>query len=140
MHREVIDRTLARRAGKAPDARAVAEASIDTWKQVTEQLAPVIGERGVDALVGRSLHVSSKNYPWLASAANDEKGGSRLERLKSRLIDREPDAAAAAAASALLLLTFSTLLATMIGEPLTERLLEPVWAPLEDDGQQENAS
>jgi len=138
MHREVIERALARRAGKAPDARAVAEASISTWRQVTEQLAPVIGERGVDALVGRSLHVSSKTYPWLAIAASEEKGASRLDRLQSRLIDRDP--AAAAEASALLLLTFATLLATMIGEALTERLLEPVWGSPEEGAQQENAS
>lgn len=138
MQRDVIDRTLARRAGRAPDAGAIADACIVTWKQVSARLVPVIGERGVDALVGRALHLASKAYPWLASAANDEPGTLHFDRLKLRLTDREPHAAAEA--SSLLLLTFATLLATMIGESLSERLLEPVWAPREHGAHQEKAS
>jgi len=138
MQREVIARTLAQRAGQAPDARAVAEASVSTWTQVSERLAPVIGERGVEALFQRSLHLGSATYPWLAVAATEEPGVARLDRLRLRLVER--DSGSAAEASALLLLTFSALLAAMIGDALTDKLLEPVWATPALDTKPENES
>ena len=53
-----------RSAGEAPDASAIAEATLNTWRQVAARLAPVIGARGVDALFSRSLHVTSQDLPW----------------------------------------------------------------------------
>lgn len=134
---EAIRKTLARRAGDAPDSSVIAEAALATWNRVSDRLEPVIGMRGVDALFDRALHVTCKTYPWLAAVSLDEDGAApgvvtgatqlvRLTNLKSRLADREPELAEEA--GYVLLVTFTVLLASLIGESLTKRLLAPVWA------------
>ncbi len=137
MDHAAIRGTLARCAGEAPDASAIAEATLNTWRQVADRLAPVIGVRGVDALFSRSLHVTSKTFPWLAVAGNDGNGAARLAGLKARLAGQEPTAAAEAGHA--LLLNFTELLATLIGAPLTERLLAPVWLPPSPESEWETA-
>ena len=137
LHHEAIRRTLAQGAGEAPDASVIAEATLNTWRQVTDRLAPVIGARGVDALFSRSLHVTSKTFPWLAMAGNDGNSAALLAGLKLRLAGQET--AAAAQASYSLLVNFTELLATLIGASLTERLLAPVWRPPSPESEQESA-
>jgi hypothetical protein len=133
--RDVIRTVLARRAGSAPDSVAIAEATVDTWRQVVAQLEPVIGARGVDVLFGRALHQVSATFPWAAGAVDPRTRSVSLTDLKERFAKQE--AAAAGEASASLLLCFVTLLATLIGESLTERLLAPVWAPPSSRSKQE---
>jgi hypothetical protein len=138
MDHEAIRRTLAQGAGEAPDASAIAEATLSTWQQVAARLAPVIGARGVDALFSRSLHVTSKTCPGLATAGNDGNSAALLAGLKARLAGQET--AAAAEASQALLVNFTELLATLIGASLTERLLAPVWLPPPPESAQETTS
>ncbi len=137
MDREAIRRTLAQGAGEAPDASAIAEATLNTWRQVADRLAPVIGARGVDALFSRSLHVTSKTFPWLAMAENNGNSAALLTSLKVRLAGQET--AAAAEASVALLVNFTELLATLIGASLTERLLASVWLPPSPESERETA-
>ena len=137
MHHETIRKTLTHRAGNAPDPSAIAEATLSTWLLVATQLTPVIGVRGVDALFVRSLHITSKTFPWLTTVGHDESGYARLASLRARLVERE--LADAAEASYTLLATFTEMLASLIGESLTERLLEPVWASPSEKFDQENA-
>lgn len=135
-HHAAIRGTLARSAGDSPDASAIAEATLNTWRRMADRLAPVIGVRGVDALFGRSLHVTSKTFPWLAMAGNDGSSAALLTGLKVRLAGQEP--AAVAEASAVLLGNFTELLTTLIGASLTERLLAPVWLPSPPESEQES--
>jgi hypothetical protein len=125
--REAIRRTLAQRAGDTPDTSAVAEALLSTWHQMATRLAPVIGTRGVDAILRRSLHLTSNSFPWLATAEEHADSTAPLISFRACLDASEP--AAAAEASYALLVTFTELLATLIGESLTDRLLGPVLAP-----------
>jgi len=127
--REAIRRTLAHRAGSNPDAHAIAAATIDTWHQMSARLAPVIGINGVNTLFLRSLHLSSATFEWLAITKEQDDSADLLvsASLLARLADRDTDEAAKA--SYTLLVTFTELLASMIGESLTKRLLLPVWAP-----------
>jgi len=123
--RAAIRRTLKQRSGGAPGAAAVAEATIGTWLQVAERLAPVIGLQGVNVLFNRALHLTSTAFPWLTTAGERGDSAVQLAGIKARLADHEPEAAAEA--SYTLLVTFTELLGTLIGEPLTGRLLDPVW-------------
>lgn len=136
--KQAIRSTLARWAGDAPDSSAIAEAALATWGRVSGRLEPVIGVRGVDALFDRALHLTCKTYPWLVTAGDDtdEKisvaadvtsGVTRRASLKLRLADREPELAEEA--GYVLLVTFTVLLANLIGESLTKRLLAPIWFP-----------
>jgi len=125
MHYETIRNRLTHLAGEAPDSNAIAEATLCTWGHVADRLVPVIGRRGIDALFNRSLHVTCNTFPWLAFDVDEVNGAAQLAGLRMRLAGRDPEAAAEA--SYVLLVTFTVLLATLIGESLTERLLEPVW-------------
>jgi hypothetical protein len=127
MDSAAIRRTLLLRVGEAGDTGTVAANTFATWQQVASQLVPVIGARGVDALFRRSLHLTSKAFPWLALAGNGGNSASLLVSLKTRLADLET--ASATEASHALLVTFIESLETLIGESLTQRLLGPVWAP-----------
>lgn len=126
-YREAIRRKLAKCTGEAPNAGAIAEATLSTWHQVAARLSPVIGERGTDALLSRSVHLTGNAYPWLAMAGDQADQESRLAAIKTRLAGCETDTATEA--SYTLFTTFVELLAALIGASLTERLLGPVWAP-----------
>ena len=122
--REAIRRTLRQRAGDSPDALAIARATSEIWLLMSAQLTPVIGGNGVDAILNRSLHLTSAAFPWLASSDEQMDHESLPVRISMRLAGREPDAATQASSS--LLITFIELLATLIGNSLTRRLLAPV--------------
>lgn len=136
--REAIRLTLTQHAGAVPDARAVAEATLVIWGQVASQLTPVIGARGVDALFSRSLHLTSAAFPWLAVPGEQGRPAAQRAGLKARLAGREADAATAAGSA--LLATFTELLASLIGESLSGRLLGPVWAVPSTEFQRESSS
>jgi hypothetical protein len=124
--RETIRTTLGEHAGSLPDTKAICDATAATWRLVEAQLVPVIGTRGLDVLFKRALHQTTSAFPWLATAVDR---GGRAGLLPSLIacLATQRTAAATEAASALLL-AFAELLATLIGESLTERLLGPVWA------------
>jgi len=129
---------LARRAGKTPDAKAIAAAAADIWPQVMAQLAPVIGVRGVNVLLRRALHLTSAAFPWLQITGDQEGGAALLQTLTTRLAGQ--GVSSATEASRELLETFTELLTTLIGEALTERLLGPVWAHPSTVPQQETGT
>ena len=123
------------RAGRVLNAAAIAEATASTWRLVTEQLAPVIGARGVDVLFCRALHQTSATFPCLEVVVDRGGSVSPLPSLMACLADQNKDTAAEA--SLTLLVTFTELLATLIGESLTSRLLGPAWAaPALSSGQE----
>ena len=126
LRRDAILATLTQRAGVDSDAGSIAQATLDTWQRVAERLVPVIGARGVDALLGRALHLTNNAFPWLAMAGSDGGSAALLASLKTRFAGGETTAAAEAGHH--LLATFSDLLASLIGESLTDRLLAPAWA------------
>jgi hypothetical protein len=123
--RKMIRNKLAQYAGSTSNASAIAAATVTIWPQISARLAPVIGAGGVDVLLDRSLHLTSASFPWLTRDA-DRGRTSALDGIKTCLGRQE--ASAALAASGELLSAFSELLATLIGDSLTDRLLGPVWA------------
>lgn len=126
-NRAAIRGALVHRAGNVPDAGAVANATLELWNQVAALLAPVIGTRGVDVLFSRSLYLTGSVFPLLVIAAGDQRDmADLLGGVNARLASCETNEAIEA--SHALLVTFTELLATLIGESLTEQLLRPAWA------------
>lgn len=138
MNRQIIRRTLLQRAGGLADAGAIADATLSIWADAALQLAPVIGAQGADVLFRRSLHITSKTFPWLAVAGNGVVNAVLAANLQARLAGRE--AAVAIEASEALLVAFTELLASLIGSPLTEHLLAPIWALPSPASKKERAS
>ncbi len=136
MWRDSIRRTLALSAGIAPSSHGVAEATLRLWGQIAVRLAPVIGGKGVEALLGRSLQIASATFPWLSKAGGAEDSAHPLTNLRASLETLDPEVGTAGSFTWLVI--FTELLATLIGESLTERLLEPVWTPPTPAAEQEN--
>ena len=134
---DVIRETITRRAGRAPNAAAIVQSTLFSWQQIAAQLEPVIGARGVDALFSRSLHLVGKTYRWLETSGVRGNGAVSLASISACFEGREPPVATDAGCA--LLATFAELLANLIGESLTTRLLEMVWLQPASDNQKEPA-
>ena len=106
----------------------LADAAVSQWQAIDAALAPILGNVGVAALYHRSLFLSLKAHPWLDHERNPDVPGMDLPALRALLAGR--DAADVSEASATLLRTFMELLASLVGAPLAERLLGPLWAQL----------
>jgi hypothetical protein len=126
-HRESIGKTIALRAGPGADAGAIALATLVLWQRIATQLEPVIGARGVDALFGRALHLAGKAHPCLAPDGLRGSSAAALEQVQQQLSAQGDELAREASLS--LLAGFSDLLASLVGDSLTERLLRPAWEP-----------
>jgi len=120
--RERIRAALVGCAGRS----TIAAATAISWRLVTEQLSPVIGTRGFDVLFNRALHQTSAAFPWLVGALDQEGVADPMQSLLPCLGGQPTEVATEA--SCALLVRFAELLATLIGESLTIRLLAPVWA------------
>ena len=102
-------------------ARAIAERALGEWRRLEQTIAPIIGLGGVGAIYRRSLAHARRSYPWLPVMHGPGLIPAESTRLCEALAGRR--AAEAASAAALLHLTFCTLLASLVGSPLANRLL-----------------
>lgn len=116
---------FARLAADGVAPAKIAEQAVLTWAAFDAALAPVIGQRGVDALYRRTLSLVLPNHGWLASV--HEAGFRPGQDPAFRAAVAHQDRASAAAASGALLQTFHGLLVDMIGSALTDKLLQPAW-------------
>jgi hypothetical protein len=108
----------------APHGESVADVSILLWEQMAAEIISIVGEGGFDSLYARSIFLNQSTFPWLA--ANPlPKAEHRFAELKSRLEAQVP--AQAIEANSLLLITFTDILASLIGEPLITRILHLAW-------------
>jgi hypothetical protein len=124
--REIIRRKLAQSAGKESDANTIAAAAVAQWLQISARLKPVIGSHGVDVLFSRTLYLAARSYPWLGVAGDRQLGAPSVDIVRARLGRQQAPVAAVAGCEFLFI--FTELLATLIGDSLTDRLLDPVWA------------
>lgn len=88
---------------------------------------PIIGQRGVAALYHRSLKLTARSHPWLAVVPAGPLADADLAALKAAFTRQSAEAAVAG--GDVLFETFRELLASLVGDPLTERLLRSVWTP-----------
>jgi len=109
----------------APHTENVADAAIGLWEQMATQIISIVGEDGFNSLYARSIFLAQPEFPWLAANSLSPQTDQRFAELKKRLEGQTPSQAREA--NSLLLLTFTGILATLIGEPLTSRILRSAW-------------
>ncbi len=102
-----------------------AEAAIRPWEQMATQIVLIVGEEGFNSLYARSVHLAQATFPWLAARPLSPQSDRRFAELQASLAGQTP--AQARAANSLLLLTFTGIMAALIGEPLTARILDSAW-------------
>jgi hypothetical protein len=94
---------------------------VQPWLRLSEQLSPLIGENGFCALFGRALRLSAVRYEHLRACMGARSMHELSGSLTTVLNEMEPEQATSA--NGALLDTFTTLLASLIGEALTKQLL-----------------
>lgn len=106
-------------------------ASIVLWEQMSTQLISIVGVGGFNSLFARSVFLAQSAFPWLAIDILSPPTDQRFAELKMRLEGRPP--AEAGAANSLLLITFTDILAALIGEQLTISILCSAWGDKASD-------
>lgn len=117
---------LLRRAGVDADASQLADAIVAVWRDIDATLTPIIGARGFAALHGRSMHLAARDFPWLIDTReNGVLAEVDFGDVRRRFIAQPVPPARNAAG--MTLRCFYDLLASMIGDALTERLVQAIW-------------
>ena len=106
-------------------AESVADAAIDLWQRMASEIISIVGEGGFNSLYARSVFLSQSSFPWLAAISPSPQTDHRFAALRITLEGQTP--AQASAANSLLLITFTDILATLIGEELTTNILSLAW-------------
>jgi len=112
-------------AAMAKHTSEAAEVAMQLWQPLTSQLVSIIGTGGFDALYARSFYITQAMYPWMAPDNASSPADSRLIDLQNSL--KGHTATEAHKASFMLILTFTNILASLIGEPLTNSILNSAW-------------
>jgi hypothetical protein len=123
--RQMALRVLMHQAGPDADAAALAAATRRAYDDLARVVAPLIGQVGVDSLTGRAVHLAQREYPWLVQTREPEQAGGPFAQVLICLERQDPVVATEAAGA--VFGTFTGLLVTFIGEPLTARLLRKAW-------------
>jgi hypothetical protein len=123
--RQLALKVLAQRAGSAAGPGALAAAAQRAYDDLALVSAPLIGQVGVDALTGRAWHLVQRQYPSLVSTREPEQAEGPFAQVMFCLKRQDPAVATDAAGA--VFATFTGLLVTFIGEPLTARLLRQAW-------------
>lgn len=110
---------------RSGDTQHVSRA-LHAWECLALHLSPLIGDAAYCALYGRALHLVSPLYPSLMPSLPSQTIDAILSTLKKSLAPIDP--VSVGEANLALLDTFTALLAGLIGEALTTRLLNTAWA------------
>ena len=109
----------------AQHTEKVADAAINLWEQMATQIISIIGEGGFNSLYARSVFLTRSTFPGLAASPLPPQADHRFAELKTTLEGQTP--AQASEANRLLLITFTDILASLIGEQLTTSILRSAW-------------
>jgi hypothetical protein len=123
--RQLVLKVLTHHAGSESDAAAVAVAARRAYDDLARVLIPLIGQVGIDALSTRAVHLLRREFARLATTREPEQTEAPFAQVISSL--EWQDTALAAEAAATLLAILIGLLFTLIGEPLTTRLVRKAW-------------
>jgi hypothetical protein len=100
---------------------ALSDELLCPWQGIAAHLSPLIGESGFCALFLRTTRLVEKEFDWLASTESSKSIERSLRALGASYDSLGP--LEARACNATLLNTFTKLLADLIGEAITLRLL-----------------
>lgn len=98
---------------------------IQSWQTLAAQLMSIIGEDGFLVLYARSLHLLRATVPLLPNSGAEPSSTSWLADLEIAFAGQ--DLIEANSANQQLLMTFTNILASLIGESLTIEILRSAW-------------
>lgn len=101
----------------------LADSVITRWRQIDLALTPIIGRRGILAIYKKALNLTQVDFPWLPVLSEDDNSFD-FASLQAALVRQT--SAAVMAANLALHRSFNKLLVSLIGESLSERLLQSI--------------
>ena len=107
---------------------AVVDVAIALWNRLAPELIAIVGEGGFRPLYARSVRLAAGRFPWLSPELAMPAHSDSFSQLRAQLCVRTP--AEAHLASQDLFNVFFDLLASLIGESLTNQILSFAWSPL----------
>lgn len=119
-------RIIARLMAQQPDR--IADAALDLWEKLADEIISIVGEAGFNSLYERSVYLAQPTFPWLPPCPSSPQTHHPFAELRARLAEQTP--AHARAANSLLLTSFTDILASLIGEQLTSSILRSAWGNL----------
>ena len=121
-------RVLAHEVERLPESHLTPFES--ACEALQRHLDRMIGLRGFHALLSRAIFLTRAEHPWLVPLRVSDRNGCALEGVAEATLAGAGEAPAGFAA---VMATMITLLASLIGEDLTIRLLREAWpdVPLE---------
>lgn len=108
-----------------PPAEKGADVAMRLWEQMSTKIISIVGEGGFQSLYVRSLFLARARFPWLAADALPTQTDQLFAQLNTCFESQAPEQARAA--NSLLLITFTDILASLIGEALTTSILRSAW-------------
>ena len=116
---------IAEIAGRSDTTPAVAwEPGL--WRAVNRDLSPVIGQRGVTAVLGRALRTTRRTHAWLPDLPGDLAFENCMQALASAFSGQWPEESNTARRA--LEDTFHDQLVSLVGAGLTKELLRTDWS------------
>jgi len=126
MQHEIIGRAIAQRAGDGPTASNIAVAMAELLQLLHVELDLLVGSQAAAALYTHAVYRTRSTLHWTLPPTSTL-DATALALLQSNLTTRSPHDAWLACET--LLAAVVDHLATLIGEPLTYRLLNSAWNP-----------
>ena len=131
--RQLALTVLAQHSGSEEGTEVLAASARRAYDELARVSTPLIGQVGVDALIGRALHLAQREYPWLSAAPESNEANEPFAQVIVSLSRQNP--AIATEGTAAVFATFAGLLVTFIGESLTTGLLRKAWPDAFSDAQ-----
>lgn len=130
-----LSQALPARVGDSVDSARVADELASILREIETALTPVLGGHSVLLLIRRGLYLTPSLRPLLARtpAGPPMDADAHFDALREMLVNQKTSADALTVGTALLQ-TFYDLIVTLVGLPLTERLLRSVWANYSSSG------
>jgi hypothetical protein len=107
------------------ETEKVADAAINLWEQMASKIISIVGESGFNSLYERNVFLTQSTFPWLGAATLLPQNDHRFTKLRLSLEGQSHTQAREA--NSLLLITFTDILALLIGEELTSSILRSAW-------------
>lgn len=95
------------------------------WESMAAQIILIVGESGFISLYERTLSLLQPTFPWLIANSQSAQTENRFSELLIILERQSPEQARTA--NNQLLITFTDILASLIGEDLTNHILQTAW-------------
>ncbi|EQD40071.1 hypothetical protein B1A_16602 [mine drainage metagenome] len=105
--------------------KGVVDGAIVSWEQLATHLVSIIGESGFNSLYARSVFLAQSTFPWLVASSPLPQTDDRFVELRISFEGQTP--VQVSEANSLLLIIFTDVLASLIGEQLTTKIVRSSW-------------